>query len=1481
MTHTVPKACGVHTACAGVHLLVRSALLLLIGGVMFFAASAPPVADAGPDQTVAAHDSVVLDGSSSYDPDSDPMTFQWTQVNGRPLAINNPTAPIASFDASEVLGLDSVFIELEVTGGGQSDKDTVTVYVSEPDGWAAFANGGDVYVCRLGGTASKLYSTGTVSHACWSAQGKYIYFIRTDPSPDEIWVMNNDGSNPKKLCDANNTGYCPIGSYRPDAEYVLYLDTGAKKFYKVSAADGTKTLIHTESSSITWEGEIGISRDGTRMAARGSHDLHAITVGSPSSTVVYKYGQCSAGISPSGELLTQNVTGHKILVIHGWPAGGVDTLHNPDTSSLQWDNQKFVENSNNYIVWMLNQGGPRIGINHVPADSCITICNMTSDYPDFIFGDLPSSSAPQISITSPVDGAQCTEGDNITIEAGVTANGHTVDSVVFFEGANRLGADAAPAYSYTWTSVSAGDYSLGAVVHYDGSGSGNSAPVDIAVNPEPPPAIDFSGTPQSGAHPLEVTFGATNTGGTVSSWSWDFGDGASSTAQNPTHTYNLPGTYTVSLTATGPGGNDTETKEGYIAAAWRIMPLGDSNTRGKGGYEYRSSLRDALIADGYPAAMLDYIGSGVSAGGAHGPGPDADTEYTQAQKDVLGNDLEHEGWGGYVIDGNGFSADGIKENVDTWLTASDPDIVILMIGTNDIAKDLSGDMVTRLSGLIDQITAHSSFTDGRSYLMIGSIPPIVNASQHEKAVMYNSQIPSLVLQKVQAGKNVSFVDLYSAVDVSSDMQDNLHPNSSGYANIGSMLYGFMHSPLARNNPPSIVLTAPADSSLFDGGADVDLSADSYDSDGNVVKVEFFEGTTKLGEDLDGGNGWGLTWSSVPCGEYSLTAHATDDSGYTTKSPAIVLTVNTPPVLSAIGNRSGDETLLLRFGVKATDSDGHALTLDAAGMPAGASFVDHGNDSGTFSWTPAYSDSGQHTVTFSASDGGLSDEETVTITVANVNRAPVIVTVADQQVDEMVALSFDIEANDDDGDAVSLAAFDKPADATVTDQGGGTWRFDWTPTYSDSGTYEMLFVVSDYSLSDTDSVTIRVNNDNRIPVAQDDGYTIDEDEVLTVPAAGVLQNDIDADGDGLSARLDSAMERGSLVLDSDGSFSYEPEDDYHGIVSFTYNAYDGIDSSATPALVIVTVTSINDAPVAADDAYAIDNRTNLIVDAADGVLDNDTDVEDDPLSAALETDVDTGILTLNSDGSFAYSPTVGVVGDVTFSYQAGDGDAVSNVATVTISVSSGNTAPSLAPTADAEAFADETFGMTVDASDAEDDDLTYTLVDAPDGMTINDGSGEISWLPGESDAGPHTIIVEVADIESAADRDTFVVTVKLPTSAAVVDNTGTHIAKTSRDLRAAPNPAGGRDEVHFAFTAGRNVDGRIVIRNSLGEMVFDRSYVFRLNGALSREFVFGPWDLRDRAGRRVGPGTYLVILRLSGMDDGSAEILRCRFGVKAE
>jgi len=231
----------------------------------------------------------------------------------------------------------------------------------------------------------------------------------------------------------------------------------------------------------------------------------------------------------------------------------------------------------------------------------------------------------------------------------------------------------------------------------------------------------------------------------------------------------------------------------------------------------------------------------------------------------------------------------------------------------------------------------------------------------------------------------------------------------------------------------------------------------------------------------------------------------------------------------------------------------------------------------------------------------------------------------------------------------------------------------TLTYNPNGQFEALKngeITTDsftYTLSDgnggtdTATVTATITGVNDAPVANPDSYILDEDNTLTINTPGVKGNDTDAENDSLTVNLVSTVAKGILTLNPEGSFNYTPNTGFVGTDSFTYQVNDGLaDSNITT--VTLTVNPINDAPVANPDSYNTLRNTTLNIPAA-GVLNNDTDTENQPLTAVIETNPSNGNLTLNSDGSFSYTPNTDFVGTDNFTYRANDGLADSNGATV--------------------------------------------------------------------------------------------------------------------------------------------------------------------------------------------------------------------------
>ena len=192
--------------------------------------------------------------------------------------------------------------------------------------------------------------------------------------------------------------------------------------------------------------------------------------------------------------------------------------------------------------------------------------------------------------------------------------------------------------------------------------------------------------------------------------------------------------------------------------------------------------------------------------------------------------------------------------------------------------------------------------------------------------------------------------------------------------------------------------------------------------------------------------------------------------------------------------------------------------------------------------------------------------------------------------------------------------------------------------------------------------------NAAPVAQPDGYSATEDTALVVPVAtGVLSNDSDPEGEALSVSAYDAtsVAGGTVVMNADGSFTYTPAANFNGTDSFTYTVSDPNGSTSTET-VTISVSAVNDAPVAAADNLSTGANTPLNFTAAD-LLGNDSDIDGDTLALTSVTNPANGVLVDNGDGSFTYTPNANFNGADSFTYTVADGKGGVDTATVAIAV----------------------------------------------------------------------------------------------------------------------------------------------------------------------------------------------------------------------
>ena len=243
---------------------------------------------------------------------------------------------------------------------------------------------------------------------------------------------------------------------------------------------------------------------------------------------------------------------------------------------------------------------------------------------------------------------------------------------------------------------------------------------------------------------------------------------------------------------------------------------------------------------------------------------------------------------------------------------------------------------------------------------------------------------------------------------------------------------------------------------------------------------------------------------------------------------------------------------------------------------------------------------------------------------------------------------------------------RAAEYLVVDNGNGTWSITDLRTGATDGVdtvtnIEYLqFTDANVALGATTTPPPPTSS-NLAPNANNDVASLLEDTSINM---NVLANDSDPEGATLSFSGLPTASNGTVTINADGTLRYTPKANFFGADTISYAVTDG--SLTDAATVAVTVTNVNDAPIAANDAYSTARGTRLTV-SGKGVLANDTDADGNALTTTLVSSTKNGSLTANSNGTFTYRPRFGFVGTDSFTYRVSDGTTTSGTATVTITV----------------------------------------------------------------------------------------------------------------------------------------------------------------------------------------------------------------------
>ncbi|TXH13654.1 MAG: tandem-95 repeat protein, partial [Gammaproteobacteria bacterium] len=490
---------------------------------------------------------------------------------------------------------------------------------------------------------------------------------------------------------------------------------------------------------------------------------------------------------------------------------------------------------------------------------------------------------------------------------------------------------------------------------------------------------------------------------------------------------------------------------------------------------------------------------------------------------------------------------------------------------------------------------------------------------------------------------------------------------------------------------------------------------------------------------------------------TLTAFANGQTT-TTNFSITVSSVNDAPIVTDDAGSVDEDGTLNGASVLANDSDLHGGAPGENNTPLTAVLAvgpSHGSlslsGSGTYTYTPDSDYFGADSFTYRAQDalGGLSATATVTITVNSVNDEPsfsasnpatVLEDSGVQSVSGWVS-AFNPGPANESGQSVLGYTVDNLSNAalfSVAPSVANDGTLSYTPAANASGSSTFDVVVQDdggtanggddTSAIQTFTITVTAVNDEPSFTAADPAASNEDAGAQSVSGwasfnAGPNEGSQNVLGYTVSNLSNAGLFSTPPAVANDGTLSYTAAANVFGSSTFDVVVQDdggtangGDDTSLTQTFTI-TVNSVNDLPTAGADSYAVDEDTVLNV-AAPGILGNDSDpVEGSALTAVLDAGPSHGILTLNANGGFSYTPDADYFGGDSFTYFANDGTDNSAAATVTITVNSINDAPvfEIFPS-DIPAMNEDTSLLTINGTalalrvmDPEGDALTVAAV----------------------------------------------------------------------------------------------------------------------------------------------------------------------------
>jgi hypothetical protein len=441
-----------------------------------------------------------------------------------------------------------------------------------------------------------------------------------------------------------------------------------------------------------------------------------------------------------------------------------------------------------------------------------------------------------------------------------------------------------------------------------------------------------------------------------------------------------------------------------------------------------------------------------------------------------------------------------------------------------------------------------------------------------------------------------------------------------------------------------------------------------------------------------------------------------------------------------------------YELKATDPEGDSLTYTLSRAPAGMTIQP---STGSIAWTPSAAQAGSQDVSVRVADpAGLAATQAFSIVVQVVNTAPRITSTPATAAAVGARYSYPVQGSDPEGDALAYSLTEAPTGMSIDAASG---LVGWTPTAAQLGSHRVTVRVQDPGgLTASQAYTVTVSAGNGPP-------QITSTPVTTATAGAAYRYTVaatDPNADTLAFALTQAP-AGMVIQAATGVIDWTPTAGQIGSHPVTVRAADPAGLAATQTFSVavaapnaapqITSTPVTTATVGAPYAYDV----------------NATDSNGDTLTYSL-TQAPGGMTINAGSGLIGWTPSSGQTGSHAVTVRVADPGGLAATQTFTIVVPVPNAAPQITSAPVTTAPVGAAYQYDVDATDPNGDTLTYSLTQAPSGMTIQAGSGLINWTPAAAQTGSHAVTARVADPGGLAATQSF--TVVVPNAPPVITST---------------------------------------------------------------------------------------------------------------